>query len=356
MNTLEKISVLNPLTLRNTVGAELVYIFMANGINDFEGRLGVKDLQSKEKLTNSILKKTSKILNNNNIVDYLLKFQQEYLNEKPRYKEKYNKAKKDYNKLKKIRPLLKDEFTNGYDILDDILNFFGEDEAEQVLEKSSKRVALFRKQNKIDVDSINLYGWLRRGELDFNKLNIPNYDEGKLIEWLEKRDWERNLDNAEYFKRLSITFFNFGIGLVFTPFLRKTVYGAIRWINDKPLIQISDKYNDLASCWFTLFHEIGHLIKHKNIEIYEGEINPLKTQQNKIEREANKFANEYLFNGDDLRKAVFSRKNTGLSMTAKSLSQEFNVKPIFTSYWLRKAQYNACFQSKIYIEFNSDYQ
>ena len=36
MAALEKIPVLNPLTLRNTVGGELVDIFEARGIKNFE--------------------------------------------------------------------------------------------------------------------------------------------------------------------------------------------------------------------------------------------------------------------------------------------------------------------------------
>ena len=35
----------------------------------------------------------------------------------------YNQAKKTYTKLKKVLPLLRGEFTEGYDILDDILDF-----------------------------------------------------------------------------------------------------------------------------------------------------------------------------------------------------------------------------------------
>lgn len=74
-------------------------------------------------------------------------------------------------------PLLRGEFTEGYDILDDILDFFGVDSATEIFETSEKQAALFRSQNKIEVDSINLHAWLRRGELDFNTLNLPDYNE-----------------------------------------------------------------------------------------------------------------------------------------------------------------------------------
>jgi len=356
MAALEKIPVLNPLTLRNTVGGELADIFEARGIDNFEELIGVKGLKSKERLSGKVLKKASDLLGAPELVEYLTEFQKEYLEEKPRYMANYAQAKKAYTKLKKVLPLLRGEFTEGYDILDDILDFFGVDSVNEIFEISEKQAALFRTQNNMEVDSINLYAWLRRGELDFKALNLPDYDEKGLMAWIEEREWMAHIEDADYFKSLPSIFSNFGIGLVFVPSLPKIVYGAIRWIDDRPLIQISDRGHDLISCWFTLFHELGHAVKHKNVEIYEGGINESKPEQNKREKEANKFANKYLFNGDDLRKAVFDRKRVGQFMTANSLAEEFRVRPIFASYWLLKAQYAPAFQRRIQIDFTSQYQ
>lgn len=357
MSALEKIPVLDPLTLRNNVGEELADIFEARGIDDFEKRIGITDLRKKERLSDNILQKAADILGSIEIIQYLKEFQKEYLAEKPRYKANYAKAKKTYTKLKKVLPLLKGEFTTGYDILDDILDFFGVESEDEIFAVSEKQAALFRTQNKMEVDSINLHAWLRRGELDFYALGISSdYNEKELISWIESREWIRHIEDVDYFKSLPSIFSRFGVGLVFVPSLPKIVYGAIRWIDDKPLIQISDRGHDLVSCWFTLFHELGHVIKHRNVEIYEGGINETKAKQNKKEKEANKFANEFLFNGDDLRKAVFNRKRSGEFMSAKSLAKEFDVLPIFASYWLIKAQYAPEFQRRIQIDFTSQYQ
>lgn len=48
MTAFKKTSVLNPLTLRNRVGEELADIFEANGIDNFEELICVKNLRSKE--------------------------------------------------------------------------------------------------------------------------------------------------------------------------------------------------------------------------------------------------------------------------------------------------------------------
>ncbi len=106
MAALEKIPVLNPLTLRNTVGGELADIFEARGIENFEKLIGIEELRSKERLSNKVLKKAAEILVAPNIVEYLTGFQKEYLEEKPRYMANYTQAKKTYTKLKKVVPLL----------------------------------------------------------------------------------------------------------------------------------------------------------------------------------------------------------------------------------------------------------
>ena len=157
MTALKKIPVLNPLVLRNTVGGELSDIFEARGIENFEQLIGVKDLSSKERLSNKVLKKASDILAIPNITEYLTAFQKEYLDEKPRYKANYDQSKKTYSKLKKVLPLLRGEFTEGYDILDDIFDFFGVDSENEIFETSEKQATLFRAQNKVEVDPINLH-------------------------------------------------------------------------------------------------------------------------------------------------------------------------------------------------------
>lgn len=355
MATLEKKTVLNPLSLRNKVGEELADMLEARGIKNGERLLGVNNLRNKERLSKKVLDKASSLLETPGATKYLIDFQQKYLEEKPRYLANYAQAKKTYTKLKSVLPLLRGEFTEGYDVLDDILDFFGVTSEKELFNVSEKQAALFRKQNKIAVDSINLYAWLRRGELDFKALHLPTYNEKALVDWIEGKKWKQHIEDVAYFTSLPSIFQPFGIGLVFVPSLPKTVYGAIRWFDDKPLIQISDRGRDLASCWFTLFHELGHAIKHKNVVIYEGEINE-PTVKDKREKEANKFANDYLFNGDDLRKAVFDRKRAGVTMTANLLAKEFNVQPILASYWLLKAQYAPAFQRRIHIDFVSQYQ
>lgn len=351
MEARTKENVLNPLTLRSTVGEELADIFEARKIENYESLIGIKNLREKDSLSNQTLKKVTKILKDENVSEYLSRFQEEYLEEKPKYAESFEKSKALFGKLKDAKCLLRDQFTGGYDVLDDIFDFFDIDTEEELIEQSNRQAALFRTQNNVEVDKFNLHAWLRRGELDFHEMDLPDYNEKGLMEWIESREWHKHIEDVSYFKQIPSILSKFGVGIVYVQFLPKTVYGAIRWIDNKPLIQISDRKNDLASCWFTLFHEFGHAIKHKNVDIYEGELNKSKRERDEREREANKFANHYLFNGDNLRKAIFQRKGKQ-EMHAISLAKEFSVHPIFVSYWLLKAQYQPRIQDRISVDFS----
>ena len=352
----KKVAVLDPLSLRNTVGAELADMLEAHGVEHAEAQLGVKGLRGRERLPERAMQQAAELLGSPAVAEYLARFQTNYLQEKPRYRESYARAKRAYTQLKEVLPLLRGEFTQGYDVLEDLLDFLGVDSVGDVLSAAARPAALFRQQNGMEPNSINLYAWLRRGELDFRALALPDYDGDALLGWVEAQGWLPYVEDAAYFKSLPGELARFGVGLVFTHSLPRTVYGAIRWFDGRPLIQISDRGRDLASCWFTLFHEIGHAVMHRNAEIYEGEMNDPKVERDAREREANKFANKYLFNGDGLRKVVFARKAVGPPMEADALAAEFGVRALFAAYWLRKAQYNPASQRRIPIDVTAQPQ
>jgi Zn-dependent peptidase ImmA (M78 family) len=350
-----KAKVSNPLSMFNVVGQELEAIFTANGISrdDAEAKTGIKGLFKKESLKDKQIDKVCEVLGmGDELRSYLNTFQEEYLRKKVACDASYHQSKMNYAKLKGAIPMLKDEFQNGRDVLDDILDFFGVDSEQDVFVSSEEAEALYRKQNNVPVDAINLKAWLRRGELDFQKMELPDYDETKLKEWINSKIWEKHVQDSEYFKGLPLQLSSCGVALVLVPFLPRTVYGAVRWIDNRPLVQISDRTQDLATCWFTLFHELGHVILHKNSDIFEGQINDCNGKLNtKQESEANKFANQYLFNGDELRKEVFACKRKGVALNAAQLSSKYDVNSIFSSYWLRKVQNKPALNPKISIRF-----
>ncbi|MDR2083404.1 MAG: ImmA/IrrE family metallo-endopeptidase [Bacteroidales bacterium] len=171
------------------------------------------------------------------------------------------------------------------------------------------------------------------------------------MDWIESNEWGKEVQKIKYFKNLPNLFSEFGVALVYVKYLPKTVYGAIRWIDGNPLIQISDRNKSLAVCWVTLFHEIGHAILHENEEIFDLDIDTTKTNKNNKEIEANKFSYEYLFNGDKLRKEIFAKISNRECISPKELSEKYDVDELFVGYWLNKIRYSNSNYKYITIQF-----
>lgn len=350
---IKKEEVFNPMSLINSIGSEIEEILEIHELDKRElgNKLGWSDFASKISLN----KKELEIITNYICIDddfntYLIKFQKEYFKNKEIINKSYKIHKSSFRELNSMLPMLGNEFNNGIDILEDITDFFGVESEEEIFESTQEYTMVFRKNMSIEINKINLKAWLRRGELNFNKLKLPQYYKTLLINWVENKEWKSKITDVDYFLSLPKLFEKFGVGLIYVEYLPKTVYGAVVWINNIPLIQISDRDNDLATCWFTLFHEIGHVILQENTNVYDVEIN--KTTTSKNEKEANKFANNYLLNGDGLRKEVFYLKDkANYSITAKELSEKYNIDEIFAAYWMRRSQYNPNKQLRIPINF-----
>jgi HTH-type transcriptional regulator/antitoxin HigA len=84
-----------------------------------------------------------------------------------------------------------------------------------------------------------------------------------------------------------------GIILVFVPHLPRTrLDGAAMLLSDgTPVIALTLRYDRLDSFWFTLFHEIGHILLHFHLSLDTAFIDDLDAgPDNDVEREADLFA------------------------------------------------------------------
>lgn len=341
METGNKIEVYNPICFFNTVGQELEEIIAVNNISyDVLSPLEInlENISTITKFSKSRFKEIARRINLPEIQDYLENFQANYLQSFHKANISYKENLKIYRQVRHLFPLLRNEFTEGIDVLEDISDFLGIENEKEIFERVRENIALY-KITSFEADNLNLYAWLKRGELDFRSLNLPNYNKDALITFLSKSSWQRNISDPTFLMALPNIFKSFGVGLIYTPYLEKTVYGAVRWYDNKPLVQVSDRNRCLATTWYTLLHELGHVVLHENAEIFEGNIDLPKSQINKQEQQANDFAYQYLFNGDSLRKYVFKYRATFLPDSFISeTARQFNVNTMFVAYWMKKAQ------------------
>lgn len=220
-----------------------------------------------------------------------------------------------------------------------LLNFLGI--TSFTLLKQNYQVA-FRKTSKENLSKENLVSWLRCGEIEASKINTKPYDKDKLRTLLPSIK-ELNLLNAHiYSSELRNILSDCGVAIVYTPYLKNTfVNGASRWLNpEKVLIQLTPRNKKEDILWFTLFHELCHVLKHSKKEgfISFWENNIFNKDFEDLEREADKFATEQLIplNEWDQFKNTFNNSDKSIYYFASKIG----VKPGIVAGRLAKESNN----------------
>ncbi len=138
-----------------------------------------------------------------------------------------------------------------------------------------------------------LAAWLRKGALDAQRIKMEPFNEQRLRDLLLEL---RSLTRAKpetFEPRVKRELAACGVALVLLHHLPKThAHGATRWLTpEKAVVQLSlrGKWADIF--WFTLFHELGHVLRHGRRDIF---IEWLDGDQDDREREADAFAAESL--------------------------------------------------------------
>lgn len=156
-----------------------------------------------------------------------------------------------------------------------------------------KRKLAFRKSNNEKFSFESLYCWLRYGEIQSNKDEYPKFDIEKLKENSKKIRELVNKSFLEQFDLIKKLLKECGVVLIYEPHLPNTYVNGVSYkiTCDKAIIMISDRGKKDDILWFTLFHEIAHLIKHSKKEVF---VDSEETESNDIELEADEFARNIL--------------------------------------------------------------
>jgi len=140
--------------------------------------------------------------------------------------------------------------------------------------------------------------WLRKGELDASFIQVEEYSQSKLKSMLPAIKSLMAEHPDDFFIKLQSLLLTAGVKLVATPCLPKApINGATRWLGKTPLIQLSGRYNRSDIFWFTLFHEIGHILLHGKKGVFiETDV---LTNDAKTEHEADDFAVHWTFTKEE---------------------------------------------------------
>jgi HTH-type transcriptional regulator / antitoxin HigA len=187
-----------------------------------------------------------------------------------------------------------DKPNNAEDLYSEMKKFWGVEYISEEFLQSKNQEFKMRKSEAYSTFNINyVSAWLQKAKNLSGNLKAVQFYHNKLDELAcNIGEYTVRKNGVELFLNdLKKT----GVQFVYLKHLPKTYLdGAAFYYGDNPVIAFTARYNRIDHFWFTIAHEIGHILKHlKKDDI--GYIDDEKLKQNsKLEKEADTFAAKIL--------------------------------------------------------------
>ena len=156
----------------------------------------------------------------------------------------------------------------------------------------------FRKSRNSNEHSLSV--WLRCGQIAGEKAACREYNPELFKSALREMRKLTLLPPSEFQSLLSELCGRCGVVVVFIRELKGSgASGATFWTmgHSRPVIMLSLRYKTDDNLWFTLFHEAAHIVLHGKKDVFIEGID----SEDEREKEANRFAGDFLIPPDRLR-------------------------------------------------------
>jgi len=182
--------------------------------------------------------------------------------------------------------------------LNEVLNYFSCNSIEEWHKVHGIKInaSPFRTSIKVSSDEYSTIAWIRAGEIQADRISCSPWNKDKLIQTLPQI---KELFSIKDLKKLEMEIKSIlsacGVAYIIERgFPGSRASGVTTFIkSDKAMILQSGRYGTDDHFWFTLFHEIAHLILHSSDATFI-EYNSIECQNHEIEIEANSFAQKNL--------------------------------------------------------------
>ncbi|MFI2363033.1 HigA family addiction module antitoxin [Promicromonospora sp. NPDC019610] len=168
--------------------------------------------------------------------------------------------------------------------------------------------------------------WLRLSELHAAGLiaNARTYDPERLRAAAAMIPRLTVHDAGRAFKETQSLLLDAGVVLVFVPEIPNTrISGVSRWIHGTPMIAVTSRYKSFDGLWFTILHEIAHVLLHPKRSTFIDDGFKANDDADSQETAANAFAENHLIPPD--YQAILSATTTAEAI--RSLADTLGVSP-----------------------------
>ncbi len=182
-----------------------------------------------------------------------------------------------------------------------VLSFFGVAGVEEWRALWESPEAAFRQTRAFVANPGATSAWLRKGEIEAQKIDAAPFDGASFAETLRQLRRLTEEEPADFVPVLRERCAQAGVAVVFVPSLGGVrAYGVARWLHStRALIQLSLRGKTDDHLWFTFFHEAGHILKHGKRAVFVEGSDAETAARDPREAEADTFAQECLIPSND---------------------------------------------------------
>jgi len=182
----------------------------------------------------------------------------------------------------------------------------------------------FKKSEGKNVSSYAVSSWLRKGQIEADKVEVGPLNKKKLKDSIPYMRTLTLRNPEDAYNEIYIICKENGVALSITPLIKNTsIDGATQWISsDKALIQLSLRGKKADRFWFTFFHELAHVIYHSKKEIHINFYN----EEAGMDEEANNIAKEWLIPTEKYNRFI-DEINELSTLKIKKFAHEIGIHP-----------------------------
>lgn len=181
----------------------------------------------------------------------------------------------------------------------------------------------YRKANNIKENKYALASWIRIAEIQSQNIETQKFNRRKLIETLPRiRELTKDSTGA-FFKELVDILSDCGIALVIANHLSGTGVHGVTFLNSKRnkiIIQLSVRGKFADKFWFTLFHEISHIVSDET-----GEFSYIDCDE-ETEKEMDRIARDILIPQERYNEFL-KNKNYNSYICIEEFANQINIHP-----------------------------
>lgn len=151
---------------------------------------------------------------------------------------------------------------------------------------------------------VNAQAWLQTAINFANSVETKSFNAEKLKSYLPEIRKMTVQEPNVFLPRLYDIFAECGVAFVLLPHLKNSgINGVVKWISqERVVLAMNDRRAYADTFWFSLFHEIKHVLQQKTKTVFvSSSLQEMQSINATLEKEADEFAQNYLIPIKDYR-------------------------------------------------------